>query len=475
MEDDVAGETSHDLAQYTFNLPASPLAQLHKISEQQLEQDGYDSDAGLDPNNAVINEGPLECDEEDIQEVRFDSEAAAGAVAATNGGEFVDIPESQLTKLKVAELKQELAKRGQQVNGNKKVLLERLMNALRNGLPLLSAADANARTTNDLRGFSPGARWKLLLPINEVLPEPQHVVGMRAPTIPEGEEHFIAPKQNFAEVFDHMPFLGKEKVPKYHGNQRPVIVNGEQVWEEQHTTKSGVKSEFITANNLHAESSPQDWFKAFLPIHNGSVKNPHQSNNCWTHRWAMFTNTKALSRGAGVEGGIYSTFQPFSHLEIEQFIGLYILQGLNPSLKVDSKFHSQLDDPIQGNDLCYRVFGSNASKQHKQFKAFFTVQDPIKTPPARKDRPTYKVDPLLKHVQLVSMRAWRLGRDISGDEQTIGFQRRHADKLRITYKAEGESFQCDVICDSGYTWTFYFRTQPAPQKWLQLGYSPLLS
>ena len=133
--------------------------------------------------------------------------------------------------------------------------------------------------------------------------------------------------------------------------------------------------------------------------------------------------------GARVEGGIYSTFQPFSYLEVEQFIGLYILQGLNPSPKVDSKFHSQVDDPIQGNDLCYRVFGSNASKRHKQFKAFFTVQDRIKTPPARKDRPTYKVDPLLKHVQLVSLRAWRLSGDISGDEQMIGFQGRHTDKL----------------------------------------------
>ena len=44
--------------------------QSHKFSEQQLEQDGYDSDAGLDPNDAVINEEPLECDEEDIQEVQ---------------------------------------------------------------------------------------------------------------------------------------------------------------------------------------------------------------------------------------------------------------------------------------------------------------------------------------------------------------------------------------------------------------------
>ena len=54
------------------------------------------------------------------------------------------------------------------------------------------------------------------------------------------------------------------------------------------------------------------------------------------------------------------------------------------------------------------------------------------------------------------MRAWRLGHDISGDEQTIGFQGCHADKLRITYKAEGDGFQCDAICDAGYTWTFFF-------------------
>ena len=54
------------------------------------------------------------------------------------------------------------------------------------------------------------------------------------------------------------------------------------------------------------------------------------------------------------------------------------------------------------------------------------------------------------------MGAWRLGHDISGNEQTIGFQGHHADKLRITYKAEGDGFQCDAICDAGYTQTFFF-------------------
>ena len=73
------------------------------------------------------------------------------------------------------------------------------------------------------------------------------------------------------------------------------------------------------------------------------------------------------------------------------------------------------------------------------------------------------------------MRAWRMGRDISGDEQTLGFQGQHADKLQITYKAEGDGFQCDALCDSGYSWTFFFRNMPDPKKWIRLGFSPLHS
>ena len=54
------------------------------------------------------------------------------------------------------------------------------------------------------------------------------------------------------------------------------------------------------------------------------------------------------------------------------------------------------------------------------------------------------------------MKAWRLGHDISGDEQTIGFQGHHSDKLHITYKAEGDGFQCDALCKSGFMWMFHF-------------------
>ena len=182
---------------------------------------------------------------------------------------------------------------------------------------------------------------------------------------------------------------------------------------------------------------------------------------------------KAVLLGAGVPGGIYPSFTPFSYQEMERFVGLYILQGLNPSPCVDMKFSSQNEDPIQGNDLCYHMFGSNAVLQHKQFKAFFSVQDPSKAMPERKQYPTYKVNPILKHLQEISMKAWRLGCDISGNEQTIGFQGHHSYKLHITYKAEGDGFQCDALCESGFMWTFHFRNQPAPRNWTRKGYSPL--
>ena len=73
------------------------------------------------------------------------------------------------------------------------------------------------------------------------------------------------------------------------------------------------------------------------------------------------------------------------------------------------------------------------------------------------------------------MLAWHLGHDISGDEQTIVIQGKHSDKLRITYNIEGDGFQCDALCESGFTWTFDFRNQLALKKYLQQGYAPLHS
>ena len=395
---------------------------------------------------------------------------------ANNSSNFVDIPEESLKKMKVSELKSELLKRGQPVFGLKAVLLERLRSALQQRLPNLSSANQVARATDDLTGFSATARWRALVPNEAAVEEPQNNTSLRAPTIPADNAEFVPQKHNFSETFDRELFLGKGKIRKRHKNGHLVLEDGKLVWDEKVNIKGGPKMEFLEEHKLDVNSLPQEWFNGFLPIYDGKISNPHHGNTpYWTHKWANYTNKKALMLGTGLPGGIYPTFKPFSYQEIERFIALYILQGLNPSPQVEMKFNSQETDPVQGNDLCYCVFGCDAVQHHKQFKAFFCVQDPMKIAPSRKERPTYKIDPFLVHVQERSMRAWRMGRDISGDEQTLGFQGRHADKLQITYKAEGDGFQCDALCDSGYTWTFFFCNMPAPKKWIRLGFSPLHS
>ena len=73
------------------------------------------------------------------------------------------------------------------------------------------------------------------------------------------------------------------------------------------------------------------------------------------------------------------------------------------------------------------------------------------------------------------MEAWLLGVVFLGDEQRIGFKDNTIYKLRIAYKKEGDGFQCDALCQDGYTYTFYFRKQSAPKKYLDQGLSPLHS
>ena len=70
---------------------------------------------------------------------------------------------------------------------------------------------------------------------------------------------------------------------------------------------------------------------------------------------------------------------------------------------------------------------------------------------------------------------WFLGESIHIDEMKIGFQGMHKEKKQITHKTEGDGFQCDALCDEGYTHQIYFRNHPDPEKYLKLGMSPLNS
>ena len=210
------------------NLPSLSEVQSHLLSCLPLEDDGYDSDAGVDHNVAIHLEGPQELDEAEVPEVGDDTVASNSGGQSEQGGQVVNIPLAKLAKLKVTELKQELAKRGQPVNGLKVVLLERLKAALQQRLPLLSQPDQAACATDDLKGFSPTAQWRLLQPIAHMVKEPQNVVPLHAPTVPEEDAAFVPPKHDFAETFDRTPFIRMAKFPKLHHNSHPVVVDGKQ-------------------------------------------------------------------------------------------------------------------------------------------------------------------------------------------------------------------------------------------------------
>ena len=52
---------------------------------------------------------------------------------------------------------------------------------------------------------------------------------------------------------------------------------------------------------------------------------------------------------------------------------------------------------------------------------------------------------------------------MSVNEQTIGFKGSSSMMLQISYKKEGSGFQCDTICDRGYTLAFYFHHGEPPE------------
>jgi hypothetical protein len=134
-------------------------------------------------------------------------------------------------------------------------------------------------------------------------------------------------------------------------------------------------------------------------------------------------------------------------------------------------------DPVNGNDYAYKAFANKGSreKRHKEFKSMLAVQDPYIDTPPREDFPNWKIHPLLQWINYIGPFAWMLGPCFSIDEMTLRFKGQHKDKRIITYKAEGDGFQCDALCQEGYYYQHYFRNDPPPNKYLNQDLSPLHS
>ena len=159
---------------------------------------------------------------------------------------------------------------------------------------------------------------------------------------------------------------------------------------------------------------------------------------------------KANLAGAGEGGSCYYDWKPLSARELRQRFGLYLFNGLAPSPRVEQTFKPQSQDLFHGNDFIYHTFGPNAERRHRRFKTFLSIQDPSISTPSRKKYPNWKVRPLVQWMNYLFPLILLLGDCFAIDEMTIGFQGMHADKKRITYKAERDGFQVDAPCEDGF-------------------------
>ena len=181
------------------------------------------------------------------------------------------------------------------------------------------------------------------------------------------------------------------------------------------------------------------------------------------------TNARAAAEGADVGGSIYNDYEPFDLAEVYKMIGLLFVNCLSPRPRVNMWFERH---PIFGNNFIAgamnrqlpqgrrAVPGYRRWKHFRRFMCMFDFREDAKKETAK--NPLWKVQRLLDELNDNAAKMWIPGKWVSINEQTLGFQGRSALKLRISYKKEGDGFQCDAVCDNGYTFAFYFRHGDAP-------------
>jgi len=250
---------------------------------------------------------------------------------------------SGVEKLKVDELRRELRKRGKSVTGNKKELRDKLAKAIQDRTPIVQEQTVSAAST----GFAEGAKWKLIVGTQIVVPPSNEDPTLVAPTeARESVDGVIAgaTKLNYVENFKRSTFTGATLVPVRDEITQKVIYPIE--YEVETTAKVTPKFKWIKKHKLTVDSPPPDWFRAFLP--NTAPKN-NRDGFC-TDKWCTYTNMKARMDFAGMpeRNGTSRAWKDFTPKEIEQHLALYLVQGLNTSSSVFTKLKDPSEDPING-------------------------------------------------------------------------------------------------------------------------------
>jgi hypothetical protein len=347
---------------------------------------------------------------------------------------------------------------GLQYTGAKKILWERIVKS--GHLRIISLADDGQSFT--FRRAKEVAdpfvsRWVTLTP--EVVPEIEGMDmltgserGFFGPTNPTNAAG--ATRSNFCSAFGEtisrpefgpkVPFLGPPPPPSSYENGHPSL--------EAYEAIGDIKF-----------ARPKDFFD--LQISPEYISNIRKG-----------TNYRASAEGVGLgetgsEKKDFGDFKPFDDDEMYKFIGLMLANGLTPRSNFASWFCSTPNRPAYDANFAKGVFDKRVQgitisglRRWRHFRRFLTLSN-YRLHPADEQRknPMWKVQSLIDELNYRARKHWITGKWVAIDEQTIGFKGRSGMKLRISYKREGDGFQCDALCDKGYTFSFFFRHGNAPK------------
>ena len=156
------------------------------------------------------------------------------------------------------------------------------------------------------------------------------------------------------------------------------------------------------------------------------------------------------------EAGTSSTGRPWSTLTVarfEEYLAVRIVLGL---IRLPSYTWAWADSEICGNDFCKNVMSLMEFEQITRYlHCSNNTRDRARGQPGHD--PLYKVRPVLDALRENCLRGFGMGRELSMDEEDLGFQGQHPDKERITYKSAGDGFLVYSVCDAASAYTHDFR------------------
>ena len=111
--------------------------------------------------------------------------------------------------------------------------------------------------------------------------------------------------------------------------------------------------ESIEKHELNTDSLPHEWHDACMPKFRKESFDKVASLEDWTR----FTSCKAILANTGKGGSCYKKFTPFNVDDVQKQIGVYLLNEVSPSPRVEYKMQPQSKDPVNENDIAAKSLG----------------------------------------------------------------------------------------------------------------------